>query len=212
MVIHLNLIGDTILAMANFNRGGRSGGGRGFERKGGSLGGSRGRFGGGRDSRGPVQMHQAVCDNCKKECEVPFRPTNGKPVFCSSCFESNRGSDSGRYESRNSGRSTNFEEKRMFKAVCNECGNSCEVPFQPRGDKPVYCGNCFGGKKGAGNGGGGQCQSQCKDQFELLNNKLDRILEILAPNAASKGEEVVVEEVKPEKTKKSAPKKKAAKA
>lgn len=32
-------------------------------------------------------MFKAVCSNCGKECEVPFRPTNGKPVYCSDCFE-----------------------------------------------------------------------------------------------------------------------------
>jgi CxxC-x17-CxxC domain-containing protein len=32
-------------------------------------------------------MYQATCSNCGKPCEVPFRPTNGKPVYCSDCFE-----------------------------------------------------------------------------------------------------------------------------
>jgi CxxC-x17-CxxC domain-containing protein len=32
----------------------------------------------------------------------------------------------------------------MFKATCSNCGNACEVPFRPSGDKPVYCNNCFG--------------------------------------------------------------------
>ena len=31
-------------------------------------------------------MYQAVCDKCKKECEVPFRPTSGKPIYCDGCF------------------------------------------------------------------------------------------------------------------------------
>lgn len=54
------------------------------------------------NDRGPVEMHSAVCDNCGKSCEVPFRPTSGKPVYCSNCFESKReNSDSG--SSRNSG-------------------------------------------------------------------------------------------------------------
>ena len=35
----------------------------------------------------------------------------------------------------------------MFKTVCSECGNSCEVPFRPSGDKPVYCNNCFSSKR-----------------------------------------------------------------
>lgn len=31
-------------------------------------------------------MFKAVCDKCHKECEVPFRPTGDKPVYCSDCF------------------------------------------------------------------------------------------------------------------------------
>ena len=31
-------------------------------------------------------MHEATCDQCGKTCEVPFRPTTGKPVYCNDCF------------------------------------------------------------------------------------------------------------------------------
>ncbi|MCX6748897.1 MAG: DNA-directed RNA polymerase [Candidatus Pacearchaeota archaeon] len=34
----------------------------------------------------PREMHKAVCSECKKECEVPFKPTAGKPVFCRDCY------------------------------------------------------------------------------------------------------------------------------
>lgn len=87
-----------IQPMAYFNRdsGNRSGrdnrgGGRGF-------GGGRDR-GGMRDS-GPREMFKTVCSNCGKDCEVPFRPTTGKPVYCSDCFETmgGRNADSGRPE------------------------------------------------------------------------------------------------------------------
>jgi len=33
--------------------------------------------------------------------------------------------------------------REMFKATCSNCGNEALVPFQPRGDKPVLCDNCF---------------------------------------------------------------------
>jgi CxxC-x17-CxxC domain-containing protein len=33
--------------------------------------------------------------------------------------------------------------RQMFEAICAECGKTAEVPFQPRGDKPVYCSDCF---------------------------------------------------------------------
>ncbi len=35
---------------------------------------------------GPREMHKAVCSECKKECEVPFKPTEGKPVYCRDCY------------------------------------------------------------------------------------------------------------------------------
>jgi len=31
----------------------------------------------------------------------------------------------------------------MFTAVCTGCGGEARVPFNPRGDKPVYCRDCF---------------------------------------------------------------------
>ena len=32
---------------------------------------------------------------------------------------------------------------RLTSASCARCGNSCEVPFVPRNDRPVYCRECF---------------------------------------------------------------------
>ena len=39
-------------------------------------------------------------------------------------------------------------QREMFSAVCSGCGNEARVPFQPRGDKPVYCSDCFGQQRG----------------------------------------------------------------
>jgi CxxC-x17-CxxC domain-containing protein len=33
--------------------------------------------------------------------------------------------------------------RQMFPATCAQCGKTTEVPFQPRGDKPVYCSDCY---------------------------------------------------------------------
>jgi len=43
----------------------------------------------------------------------------------------------------------------MHKATCAECGNPCEVPFKPSGDRPVLCSNCFKGKDGMSAGRSG---------------------------------------------------------
>lgn len=37
--------------------------------------------------------------------------------------------------------------RQMFSAVCSNCGQETEVPFQPRTDKPVYCRPCFQDKR-----------------------------------------------------------------
>ena len=49
---------------------------------------SGGGYGGGYDSgyRQQRQMHDAVCARCGKDCQVPFQPTNGRPVYCSDCY------------------------------------------------------------------------------------------------------------------------------
>jgi CxxC-x17-CxxC domain-containing protein len=56
------------------------------------------RFGGG-DRERPT-MHKATCSKCGKECEVPFRPTGAKPVYCSDCFRKENGGTSGSFERR----------------------------------------------------------------------------------------------------------------
>ena len=38
--------------------------------------------GGGR----PREMHKATCAECKKECEVPFKPSGDRPVYCKDCY------------------------------------------------------------------------------------------------------------------------------
>ena len=32
---------------------------------------------------------------------------------------------------------------KLYPTTCDKCGKDCEVPFQPSGDKPVYCRSCF---------------------------------------------------------------------
>ncbi len=46
---------------------------------------------------------------------------------------------------------TQTEPAKTYKAVCSDCGNECEVPFQPKTDKPVYCKECWSRHKPAKN-------------------------------------------------------------
>ena len=45
-------------------------------------------------SSGPREMFSATCSSCGREAQVPFRPSGAKPVYCSDCFTSQRGSSS----------------------------------------------------------------------------------------------------------------------
>jgi CxxC-x17-CxxC domain-containing protein len=69
--------------------GGYSAGGSSYG--GGGGGGAGGGGGYGSRDRGPREMFSATCSSCGREAQVPFRPTSGKPVYCSDCFRSQRG-------------------------------------------------------------------------------------------------------------------------
>lgn len=83
--------------MNNFRKGG-------FRQGGGNFGGRPkfgNKFGGGRDrgdrSERRREFFPAVCFECKKNCEIPFRPTGDKPVYCSDCFEKQGHSSGGNF-------------------------------------------------------------------------------------------------------------------
>ena len=42
-----------------------------------------------RDS-GPREMHDATCADCKKETQVPFKPTGDRPVYCRECYQKHK--------------------------------------------------------------------------------------------------------------------------
>ena len=46
--------------------------------------------GGGGGFRGPRQMHPAVCSDCGAETQVPFKPIEGKPVYCRDCYQKHK--------------------------------------------------------------------------------------------------------------------------
>ncbi|HWL94370.1 MAG TPA: CxxC-x17-CxxC domain-containing protein [Phycisphaerae bacterium] len=77
--------------------GGGYGGGGGGSRGGyggGGGGGSRGGYGGGGGGGGmgaPKQMFEAVCAECGAQTTVPFKPAQGRPVYCRDCFRAHKG-------------------------------------------------------------------------------------------------------------------------
>lgn len=163
--------------MPGFFDGGRSGGSRGGSKFGRPAG---------RDFRrdgDAPQMHQATCDDCGNSCEVPFRPTGERPVYCSNCFKKHRPEDSERSGSSNRGTGVwRSEDRPMFSAKCDRCGNSCEVPFRPTGERPVYCSKCFGEGGGSSSSAPTRSSRPAENygaQFAVLGTKLDEILKVL---------------------------------
>jgi CxxC-x17-CxxC domain-containing protein len=46
--------------------------------------------------------------------------------------------------------------REMFTATCSSCGQPAQVPFQPSGEKPVYCSACFEQRRAGGGDRGGR--------------------------------------------------------
>lgn len=96
-------------------------------------------------------------------------------------------------------------DKQLFQATCASCGNSCEVPFRPSGEKPVYCRDCFRKQEGDGPArapfrrddaprplrpafrrpdamAGPSRNPDLEKELERINVKLDRIIRALEGN------------------------------
>lgn len=79
-----------------------------------------------------------VCRDCGREFvftagEQEFFQSRGlesEPSRCRDCRQARRRSRLG-------------EMRQMFPATCASCGAECEVPFEPRSDRPVYCNECY---------------------------------------------------------------------
>jgi CxxC-x17-CxxC domain-containing protein len=110
-----------------------------------------------------------------RDCQQAFTFTSGEQEFyasrgysepsrCPDCRaqrKAERNADGGGSYGGSSG-GYGGGAREMFSATCSSCGQEARVPFQPSGDKPVYCSNCFsqrgggaGGRGGYGGGGGG---------------------------------------------------------
>lgn len=92
-----------------------------------------------------------------RDCQQAFTFTVGEQEFyasrslanapsrCPECRaahrQSNRGLRNG-FGGR-SGGMRDYEPRPMYSAICASCGEEAQVPFQPRGDRPVYCSACY---------------------------------------------------------------------
>ena len=94
-------------------RGDSRSGGRGDSRGRGGRDSRGGRdFGGDRGGRGRLEMTKVICDECGSRCEVPFKPTSSKPIYCSDCFEKK-----GNGNSRSSNNDLDIVNKKLDKIM-----------------------------------------------------------------------------------------------
>ena len=88
------------------------------------------------------QDETLVCRDCNNEfvfsaSEQQFFADKGfqnEPGRCPACRAARR---------QQNNQNVNRTERQMFDVICDGCGRNTQVPFQPRGDRPVYCRDCF---------------------------------------------------------------------
>ena len=104
-----------------------------------------------------------TCNDCGQSFaftagEQEFHASKGftnKPGRCPDCRAARRSQrDGGGSYSSGGGGGGYGGQREMFTATCASCGKEARVPFQPRGDKPVYCSDCFRGQQNSSGGGG----------------------------------------------------------
>jgi CxxC-x17-CxxC domain-containing protein len=57
---------------------------------------------------------KVICSDCGKECEVPFKPSGDRPVYCKECFSKRKNRDSFKENRENKPRDENFTQERHF--------------------------------------------------------------------------------------------------
>jgi CxxC-x17-CxxC domain-containing protein len=91
--------------------------------------------------------------------EQDFYASRGfsEPSRCADCRAARKSQrDGGSYDSYGSSSyGSGGRGREMFSATCSSCGKEAQVPFQPSGDKPVYCSDCFQQRGGGSRGGYG---------------------------------------------------------
>lgn len=71
-----------------------------------------------------------------------------EPGRCPECRAARKAERGGYASGYSSGPSGYGRQREMYAVTCSSCGNEARVPFQPRGDRPVYCSDCFERQRG----------------------------------------------------------------
>ena len=68
------------------------------------------------------------------------RGFTNEPKRCTTCRSARKSERDG---GRSDGGGYGGSARQMHSVICAQCGKNTEVPFEPRGDRPVYCSDCF---------------------------------------------------------------------
>ncbi len=82
------------------------------------------------------------------DCGVAFTFDAGEQeFFASKGFENEPGRcpdcRAARKQQRSGGYGGGARQRQMYPAVCASCGKDCQVPFEPKDGRPVYCPDCY---------------------------------------------------------------------
>jgi CxxC-x17-CxxC domain-containing protein len=100
-----------------------------------------------------------------RECGQAFTFTSGEqdfyasrgfnePTRCADCRAARKSQRDGGGSGGRSASGAGRAPREMFSATCSGCGQEAQVPFQPSGEKPVYCSSCFEKRGGSDRSGG----------------------------------------------------------
>ncbi|OQA56773.1 MAG: hypothetical protein BWY42_00804 [Candidatus Omnitrophica bacterium ADurb.Bin277] len=81
-------------------------------------------------------MFKAVCADCRKDCEIPFKPSGERPVFCKECFDVRKSShQSSKQESPPMKRKVTVIKKGVGKLTISEIVPAAESRSSAKGKK-----------------------------------------------------------------------------
>jgi len=145
-----------------------------------------------RPARPAPEMFSATCTDCNKRCDVPFKPSSDKPVYCSACFGMKKSANESRGQDNNRGREDrgSHNERTDFTRPQREQRSPSYDNTRGRSDDGI---------------------ADLKKQITGLELKLNRILDLINPPMPSQKESLpekkkVVAKVSPKKVTKATPK------
>ena len=108
-----------------------------------------------------VECGRTFTDSADDQAYRADQGYTNEPRRCPDCRSARRGGGGSSYGASGGGSGGSgggyggSGGRQMYDATCASCGRETQVPFQPRGDRPVYCSDCYSRQRGGERGGYG---------------------------------------------------------